>query len=198
MIVSPWPLPVTFSNATTVSEPSPVAAPELRLTFTPEPAFAKLTVSVPPPPASVSFPAPPAILSLPSPPSIELALASPVRWSLPEPPVRFSNVESVSEPAPPDAVPADRFALTPPLVPENVTVSVPLPPVSASSPAPPFTVSLPSPPVITLLLLLPVSVSSPEPPVRFSTVESVSVPAEVVFCAPVVLRLTVVALVDDA
>ena len=58
--------------------------------------------------------------------------------------------------------------------------------------------SLPAAPSITLSPALPVSVSLKAEPIRFSTAVSVSLPADTVFWAVVVARLTVTAAVADA
>jgi hypothetical protein len=64
------------------------------------------------------------IVSLPRPPLRTLAVEDPVRrWVEP---VRFSNVTSVSLPAP-LAVPVDRFAVTLPEAPEKDAMSEPSP-----------------------------------------------------------------------
>ncbi len=58
--------------------------------------------------------------------------------------------------------------MTPPVAVAKVTVSMPVPPFRASSPATPFTVSLPAAPFRSLAPALPVNVSLPAPPTRFS------------------------------
>ena len=106
------------------------------------------------------------MVSLPGPPESTLLLASPVIVSLPEPPIMFSTVATLSVPAP-AALPVARFAVTFAVMLEKSTVSVPLPPVTVSLPASAVMVSSPLPALMTLTAELPLMVSLPEPVVMF-------------------------------